>query len=228
MTISDSTEAPGLSLYLSKPSSDEARLIQMIAAERRDIAHQLSVLPAEAWEAPTLCAGWRVRDLVAHMTMPFRYSAGRFVFEMLRSGGRFHAMADRCARRDAAAPPADLLAALRDNTTHPWKPPGGGYVGALTHDVIHGLDALVPLGIDRRVPRDRLRVVLDSMTAPATLKHFGADLSGIELRANDMEWSFGSGQPLSGVAQDLVLVLCGRQLPPGHLAGESAVRYSAT
>jgi len=205
----------------------ESQLTQMIAAERRDLAAELSALPAEAWDAPTLCAGWRVRDLVAHVTMPFRYSTGRFVFEMLRSGGRFHAMANRCARRDAAAPPAELLAALGDNATHPWKPPGGGYVGALTHDVIHGLDALVPLGIDRRVPHDRLRVVLDSITAPAALKHFGTDLSGAELRANDMEWSFGSGQPVSGAAQDLALVLCGRKLPSGHLTGEQAARYSA-
>lgn len=230
MTISPATPARGTSRPepdQSKDSSDQTRLTSMIAAERRDLAAELARLPAEAWDAPTLCAGWRVRDLVAHVTMPFRYSAGRFAFEMLRSRGRFHAMADRCARRDAAAPPAELLAALRDNATHPWKPPGGGYVGALTHDVIHGLDALVPLGIDRRVPRDRLKVVLDSITAPAARKHFGTDLSGIELRASDMEWSFGSGQPLSGLAQDLALVLCGRKVPRGRLAGEPADRYSA-
>lgn len=200
-------------------------LTQMIAAERRDLAELLAGLPAAAWESPTLCAGWRVRDLVAHVTMPFRYSSGRFAFELLRSGGRFGAMADRCARRDAAAPAAELLAALRDNVTHPWKPPGGGYAGALTHDVIHGLDASLPLGIDRRVPRDRLRVVLDSITAPAARKHFGTDLGGIELRASDMTWSFGSGQPVSGTAQDLALVLCGRKLPPGRLAGEQASRF---
>jgi uncharacterized protein (TIGR03083 family) len=231
MTISATTEALGLSRLepeQSKDSSDKAGLTQMIAAERRELADQLSALPAEAWEAPTLCAGWRVRDLVAHVTMPFRYSAGRFAFELLRSGGRFHAMADRCARRDAAASPAELLAALADNATHPWKPPGGGYAGALTHDVIHGLDALVPLGIDRRVPRERLQVVLDSITAPAARKHFGTEFSGIELRADDMEWTFGSGQPLAGAAQDLALVLCGRKLPPGRLAGEQTARYTAT
>lgn len=227
-TTGSSRESSRLDPDQSRYTSDEAGLTQMIAAERRDLADQLAALPAAAWDSPTLCAGWRVRDLVAHVTMPFRYSAGRFVLELLRSGGRFHAMADRCAGRDAAASPAELLAALRDNVTHPWKPPGGGYVGALTHDVIHGLDALVPLGIDRRVPADRLSVVLDSITAPAARKYFGTDLSGIELRATDVEWSFGSGQPLSGAAQDLALVLCGRKLPPGRLTGEQAARYCAT
>jgi uncharacterized protein (TIGR03083 family) len=205
----------------------ESELPAIIAAERRDLARVLSGLPAPAWDANTLCAGWRVREVVAHMTMPFRYSAVRFAAEFARSGGRFNAMSDRIARRDAAAvPAAGLLSALRDNATNPWQPPGGGYVGALTHDVIHGLDITVPLGIGRRVPEDRLRVVLEAIAAPKARKHFGTDLNGVELRAEDMDWASGFGQPLSGAAQDLALVLCGRKLPPGRLRGEPAARFT--
>ena len=205
----------------------ETELTDAIAAERSDLADLLAALPPQAWDLPTLCVGWRVRDLVAHVTMPFRYGAVRFLAELARSRGNFNLMADRCARRDGAAAPSALLKALRDNVTNPWKPPGGGYRGALTHDVIHGLDVIVPLGIDRRVPEGRLRLVLDSITAPAATKHFGTDLSGIELRADDIEWSFGSGQPLVGAAQDLALVLSGRTLPPGRLSGEHAARFTA-
>jgi uncharacterized protein (TIGR03083 family) len=204
----------------------ESQLAREVAAERRELAEVLSSLSAQAWDAATLCAGWRVRELVAHLTMPFRYSAPRFVAELVRSGGKFNAMADRCARRDAAMPAADLLSALRDNATNPWKPPGGGLVGALTHDVIHGLDVIVPLGIDRRVPAERLLIVLESVSGPQALRHFGTDLSGIELRADDVDWSFGSGQPLVGAAQDLALVVCGRTLPAGRLRGEPATRFT--
>jgi hypothetical protein len=128
-------------------------------------------------------------------------------------------MADRCARRDSAAAPAELTAALRDNAEHPWKPPGGGLVGALTHDVIHGLDITVALDIDRKVPADRLAIVLDSITAAGSLKFFGTSLTGIQLRADDTGWSLGSGTPVTGAAQDLALVVCGRRLPPGRLSG---------
>ena len=210
---------------ITSPST-ESQLAQEIAAERRELAEVLSALPAHSWDGATLCAGWRVRELVAHVTMPFRYSTGRFVAELVRSGGRFNAMADRCARRDGAAPFPELLSALRDNATNPWTPPGGGMVGALTHDVIHGLDAIVPLGIGRRVPAERLRIVLQSVCGPAALKHFGTDLSGIELRADDLDWSFGSGQPLSGAAQDLALVVCGRKLPAGRLRGVHSARFT--
>jgi uncharacterized protein (TIGR03083 family) len=205
----------------------ESELPAQIAAERRELARVLSDLPALAWDADTLCAGWRVREVVAHMTMPFRYSAARFAAELARSGGRFNLMSDRVARRDAAAvSAADLLSVLQANATHPWKPPGGGYVGALTHDVIHGLDITVPLGIARRVPEDRLRAVLDAIAAPKARKHFGTDLSGVQLKAEDMDWVSGSGRQLSGAAQDLALVLCGRKLPPGRLHGEPAARLT--
>lgn len=204
---------------------DNTGISEMIAAERRELAGLLGSLPAASWDEPSLCAGWRVREVVAHMTMPFRYSSGRFMIEVMKSGGNFNRMADRCARRDAAAQPQALLAALGDNERHPWKPPGGGFEGALTHDVIHGLDITVPLGIGRKVPEQHLRIVLETITQPRTLRHFGTELTGIQLRADDIDWSFGSGTPVSGQAQDLALALCGRKLPEGVLHGEPGTRF---
>lgn len=211
---------------MSTAQTKNAGLAGAIAAERRDLAAILSGLPLAAWDAPTLCHGWRVREVVAHITMPFRYGLPRFAFEMARSHGNFNRMADRCARRDGTAPPAELAAALRDNEQNPWKPPGGGFEGALTHDVIHGLDITVALGLDRRVPEDRLRTVLAAVTGPQSRKFFGTDLAGIALHAEDLDWSLGSGVAMSGQAQDLALVLCGRTLPPGHLRGEPSARFT--
>lgn len=199
-----------------------------IAAERRELADMLSGLQDEEWDAQTLCAGWRVREVVAHIVMPFRYSLARFVWEMLKARGNFNRMADRCARRDAASLSAgELASVLRDNAEHPWKPPGGGFEGALNHDVIHGLDITVALGIDRKVPEDRMRIVLGAIN-PRGLNFFGVDLDGIELRADDLDWTFGSGTPMLGAAQDLLLVLSGRKLPAGHLQGEPSGRFTQT
>jgi uncharacterized protein (TIGR03083 family) len=206
----------------------ETEISEAVAAERRDLAEVLSGLPAQAWDTQTLCAGWRVREVVAHMTMPFRYSTARFVAELVRSRGKFHQMADRCARRDGQVGVDELVSALRDNATYSWKPPGGGFEGALTHDVIHGLDFMVPLGIGRRVPEDRLRIVLRSITGPKALKHFGVDLSGVELHADDIDWSFGAGTTVSGAAQDLALLVCGRTLPPGRLRGAPGTHFTSS
>ena len=199
----------------------------MIAAQRAELAEVLASLPTPSWDEPTLCAGWRVREVVAHITMPFRFSGRRFALELAKSRGRFNEMADRLARQDAAGlSSAELAKAVRSNTGHPWKPPGGGYTGALAHDVIHGLDITVPLGLTVRVPQERLRPVLPASLDDRSVKFFGVQLDGIELRASDMDWSLGSGAPLEGGAADLLLVLCGRTLPPGRLNGEPSARFT--
>lgn len=198
----------------------------LIAAERRELAVVLGELGPAGWGSATLCAGWRVPEVVAHMTMPFRFSTGRFVREMVKSGGRFNRMADRVARQEAAELSREtLVASLRDNADHPWRPPGGGAEGALSHDVIHGLDITTAIGLDRRVPRERLEVVLGGVK-PKQAKYFGTDLTGVCLRADDLDWSYGTGTPLTGLAQDLLLVLCNRRLPAGRLRGEPSARFT--
>src|SRR6266540_864624 len=182
----------------------EDQLRAAVVAERGEQADLLATLRPEQWDALTLCDGWRVREVVAHTTMPFRSSLGRTLVELAKARGDVNRMNDRCARRDAARLPAErLLASLRENVAHPWTPPGGSVHGALSHDVIHGLDITVGLGLDRRVPPER-----------------------VALRATDLDWSHGTGTPLRGLAQDLLLVLCGRRLPPGRLQGEAATRFS--
>ncbi|MFC8618131.1 maleylpyruvate isomerase family mycothiol-dependent enzyme [Micromonospora purpureochromogenes] len=205
-------------------TDDEVRAA--VVAERTELADVLAALTAERWDAPTLCDGWRVREVVAHTTMPFRTSLGRTLLELARARGNVNRMADRTARRDAAAlSPAQLLAALRDNVESRWTPPGGGVRGALSHDVIHGLDITVGLGLDRRVPPDRVAMVLIGMS-PRNVAFFGTDLTGVQLQATDLDWCHGEGTPVRGLAQDLLLVVCGRRLPSGRLDGPAATRFS--
>ena len=197
-----------------------------VHAERTEQADLLATLTPEQWNAPTLCTGWRVREVIAHTTSPYRMKMGRFLLDMAKARGNFHRMADRAARQDAARmSPEQLLAELRTNITHPWAPPGGGPRGALSHDVIHGLDITVGLGLDRRPPPERVALVLAGLR-PKNVAYFGTDLTGIRLQATDLDWSYGTGTPVRGPAQDLLLVICGRRLPAGRLAGDAAHRFS--
>jgi hypothetical protein len=85
----------------------------------------------------------------------------------------------------------------------------------------------VPLGTGRRVPPNSVRTVLGTMTRPGAPGYFGTDMAGVQLVAEDMDWSHGTGPAVSGLAQDLALVLCGRKLPPGQLHGEPSARFTA-
>jgi hypothetical protein len=64
------------------------------------------------------------------------------------------------------------------------------------------------------VPEDRIRIVLDTISGERSRKHFHVDLTDVELCADDIDWSFGSGRQIRGAAQDLALYLCGRQRIP--------------
>ena len=204
----------------------EAGIRAAVVAERREQVDLYSSLTEQDWDVPSLCAGWRVREVLAHTTMPFRYSLRRVAWEIVKARGSFDRMADRRARIDAQQlSSAQLWESLRDNIEHPWSPPGGGPLGALSHDVIHGLDVSTPLGLDHHASPDRVGLVLAGLR-PKNIAFFGVDLDGVQLRATDIDWSYGSGEPVHGRAQDLLLLLCGRRVATGRLEGPAAPRFT--
>lgn len=147
---------------------DDADLFRETVAQPTGLVEVLGGLTEGEWDTPSLCAGWRVREVVAHITMPYRHTGKDAVLAMLKARGRFDVAADRLARRDTSQlSPADLLDCLRRNVAHPWKPPGGGgQLGALCHDVIHGLDITEALHVGPVSPLSRVATVIASRRLP--------------------------------------------------------------
>jgi uncharacterized protein (TIGR03083 family) len=202
------------------PATDDAHLQPTVAAEFTSLADLLAAASDAQWDTPSLCEGWRVREVVAHMTMAARYSEAEFMAELRRCDFDFTRLSNEVASRDARLPAGELVANLRSDVMRRWTPPGGGYHGALNHVVIHGLDVTVPLGASRRSPDDSIRVVLDDLTAGGGHAHFGIVIDGRRLEASDLDWSHGSGPVFRGAAGDLALALCGRTAPAGRLEGD--------
>ena len=200
--------------------TNDADVQPAVTAEFLALADLLEAASDAQWDTPSLCAGWRVREVIAHMTMAARYSEEEFMAELRRCDFDFGRLSNEIASRDAGLPAGELVASLRSGVMHRWTPPGGGWHGALNHVVIHGLDVTVPLGVPRRSPDETIRVVLDDLTEGGGHAHFGTDIDGRSLQATDLDWSYGSGPALRGAAEDLALVLCGRTLPDGRLEGE--------
>ena len=207
----------------TEPGADVAAAI---AEEYTALADLLESAGLDVWDAPSLCEGWRTREVVAHMTMPARYPGPAFMAELEAAGGDFTRLSNTVAARDGALPVAALVADLRSNVLHGWEPPGGGIDGALTHCVIHELDIVEAVPLKRRVPAARITGVLALVAAVNAPNMFGVDLDGVELRADDLAWSAGSGAPVTGPAQALALVACGRLLPAGRLGGAAAIRFT--
>ncbi|HSR85603.1 MAG TPA: maleylpyruvate isomerase family mycothiol-dependent enzyme [Streptosporangiaceae bacterium] len=200
-------------------------MMDVISAHRRALADALAGLTPEQWHGQSLCAGWTPAHVLAHQTMPFRIPTAEFMSGLQRSGGDFTTFSDQVAARDSTLPPAELISALRDNADTPWSPPGGGLDGALSHDVIHGLDICWPLGIEYDIPSRGLTMVLGSLTSQGDDSLFGVPLAGISVTATDLDWSVGKGAELSGRGRDLVPLLAGRRIPRERFAGAGVSRF---
>jgi uncharacterized protein (TIGR03083 family) len=194
-------------------------MMDVISADRRELAAVLGGLSDAQWHAPSLCDGWTVAQVVAHLTMPFRISAEEFARGMQQARGQFTEYSDAVASRDSQLPHAELVAALRDNADTPWKPPGGGFEGALSHDIIHGLDIAWPLSIRYPIANQAMSIVLDMVVGHGGHSVFDVDLDGVRLRATDLDWSSGTGPAVAGPCRALLLLAAGRKIPDEVFTG---------
>jgi uncharacterized protein (TIGR03083 family) len=199
-------------------------MMDIISAHRRELADALDTLTDEQWRAQSLCAGWTSVHVLAHQTMPFRISEQDFMTGLQRCGGDFTKFSDEIAERDSQLPPAELVGVLRDNADTPWSPPGGGLIGALCHDVIHGLDICWPRRVVYDIQEQATAAVLDSLTATGSRTLFGFALDDIRVVATDLDWSAGQGAELTGRSRDLIPLLAGRAVPHELFGGAGAAR----
>jgi uncharacterized protein (TIGR03083 family) len=198
-------------------------LLSAIADERRTLATLLEGFTPEQWAQTSLCDGWTNREVAAHLTMGLTVSTPKFMVLMFKARGDFNRAADTFARATAMQPTASIIKTIRDNADHKFKPPGAGHEAPLTDLLIHGLDIRRPLGIARTIPADRLRILLDTLAAPKSMKFFKANFASVKLAATDIDWSSGSGPVVSGTAEDLALLVSGRGQASGamkNLTGE--------
>lgn len=183
-----------------------------IVAERRDLAAFLGELSAAEWRTPSLCAGWAVRDVVAHLVTPYVVSPWSTAGEMVRRRSIAGAMAAMAARIGARSD-GELLQAFVDHLDDVFVPPGAGIGAPLTDIVVHGADIRWNLDALHPTPGHRVIRSLDFVTSwrasPVFLPR--RRLRGLSFATTDVEWSSGSGDEVRGAAIDVLLAILGRR-----------------
>ena len=199
-------------------------ITDLVRTETSRLADVLDGLDEAGWTAASLCAGWSVRDLTAHLLMPYELSVPSFLLRMLRARFDFDAVADRLARED----PRDhreLVAALRTTPQRRFNVPGAPAEAPLSHLVIHAEDVYRPLGLDPAVePR-----ALDAALAQSTRRPFVAKglLDGLTLATTDSAFRLGDpagAAAVGGPARALLGVVAGRPAGLAELTGPGVER----
>ena len=206
---------------------EDADLQTIVASQFLRLAELLDEATDAEWGTVSLCEGWRVREVIAHMTTAARCSEEEFMAELANCGCGFPRLSNLIAGRDAELPAAELIADLRSDTMLHRAPLAGDYHGALNHVVIHGLDVTVPLGAPRLASDEAIDVVLDDLSEGGGHEHFGIDISDRRLEATDLGWSYGTGPVLRAEAAVLAVMICGRTAPDGRFTDRPLSRRSS-
>lgn len=179
-----------------------------VDGQRAGLAGLLESLTAGQRMAPSLCYGWRVRDVAAHLTHS-RMPAGRMVVEAVKSGFRFDPMIRRLGREDPRSQ-SEIVAALRAMVGSRTRVPGTSVQQPLIELLVHGQDIAVALGLDWPMPVEAAVESanrLCSMMFPINARR---RLQGIRLVATDADFAAGQGCETRAPIRDIVMVLAGR------------------
>lgn len=183
-----------------------------VTTERTGLAGLLTGLTAEQWDHESLCAGWRVRDVVAHILLTSQAKLPWLLWQTALARGSISRMNSRTAIHyaDTRSPEA-LRTELQAIADLRHQPVATNAVDRLMDLLVHGQDIAVPLGIHREMPIDAARWSVERVWNMGWPFHARRTFAGHRLTATDTDWSAGSGTPVAAPIADLLLLLTGRK-----------------
>ncbi|TFB71291.1 maleylpyruvate isomerase family mycothiol-dependent enzyme [Cryobacterium glaciale] len=195
----------------------------LYAAERDRFAEDLAGLDDASWQTPSLCRGWTVRDLCAHLLMPYELGFGSFIVGVAQARFNFDKFAYRWARTDRRTG-AELTRLIAKTSVAGFAVPGAGELAPLAHLAIHSGDVRRPLGLAGRISPEAGWMVLNELTSG---RHSVGDdlLRGLRFQATDTDWSLGGGPEVSGDVATLLSALNRRRTAAADLAGAGADEF---
>ena len=125
----------------------------MVHAERAALIDDLEGLAVARWEEPSLCAGWTVHDVAAHLVDTARTTRLGFVAGLARARFDFDRQNARGVQRHRGASPEQTLERLRSVASRRSTPPAP-LDSRLVEEVVHGEDIRRPLGLTRSYPEE--------------------------------------------------------------------------
>lgn len=203
---------------------DRDQVWPAVDAQRTSLTALLDDLSVDEWRQPSLCAGWTVRDVAAHLAMqPVRLGDALSMLGNWR--GSMHRTSEHLARQLATElTTGQIIATIRGTIGSRRHNLGVTHLETLTDILVHSQDIAVPLG--RRLdmaPAAAAAAATRNLTMrmpppPPSVRA----AAGFRLTATDTTWSAGTGPEVRGPMDALLLAICGRLVAVPRLSGEGA------
>lgn len=205
---------------------------ELLWAETADLAEFVRGLDDTQWDEPSLCEGWRVRDVIGHMCVGHTKSLGYVLWGLAKEKGDLDEASRKASIEFADAhTPAELAEIISGVAEHRTLHGISRFIpktAGLTDHLTHHQDLRRPLGLPREIPEERLLAALDALPA----KLGGAmptrkRIEGLRLVATDVDWTHGEGPEVTGPAEAIILAALGRDVALADLSGDGVDRLRA-
>jgi hypothetical protein len=147
--------------------------------------------------------------------------------DLIRNGIVPDRATSRIARRLGGEPVPELADRLRAAAGGRYHILGSPAAVVLGEVLVHGSDALRPLGFTTGATPQDAALVLDYYRRVAGLAFHAPTLRGVRLVATDLEWQRGEGPEVMGTALDLLLLIANRRPILQFLSGPGIARLAA-
>lgn len=181
-----------------------------VAEQRRRLASLLDNLDEAQLATPSLCAGWNVKTVAAHVVSTVDDGMPGFLRMAIRRRSLGRGI-DELARRRAQLPTAEIVAGIRQHANRPISSPVFGPLGPLADILVHSGDIRIPLGLPFEPDAQLTVLAIDFLTGrwPIGFLPLGR-LRGIRLSATDVDRTWREGAEISGPVAALMMSVCGR------------------
>jgi uncharacterized protein (TIGR03083 family) len=197
---------------------DNDELWATIHHQRARLAGLLGTLTEDEWNHPSLCEGWRVRDVAAHVISSSDFSTPGMLIGMVRARGDFNRLIDRLSREQGTQPVEAIMARYARQATSRRRPPGTKPQDPLVDVLVHSQDIAIPLGREHPMPIEPAR----EAAAFVWTRGFPYDARrgnpGIRFEATDVDFVVGDGETVRGPIGAILLALTGRRAGSDRLS----------
>lgn len=199
----------------------------MVHAERAALIDDLKSLDGRRWEESSLCGGWTVHDVVAHLVDTARTTRLGFMVGLARARFDFDRQNARGVQRERGASPQETLERLRQVAPRRTTPPAP-LDSRLVEEVVHGEDIRRPLGLTRLYPEEAVvRALRLQARTPASFGGAKELVAPLRLTATVADVSIGDGPEVNGTALSLLLAVSGRRVALNDLGGPGVATLAA-
>ena len=208
--------------------SEEA-IWQVIDAQRTSLADLLDDLSEQEWRHPSLCDGWTVRDVAAHMTLQQLGARAAIVMTARYRGDIDKAVRESARERAAALSPGQLIAAIRATAGSRRRNFGVTYRETLIDALVHAQDIAIPLGRSHPRPPKAAAAAATRIWTMRWPPPFPASraMRRFRVTATDTPWAAGHGPEVRAPISAILLLSAGRRTALPELTGDGAAELTS-